>query len=66
MEKEKKLYKNVVFDGTVKHIRNVMLHSEAKMTSWMKLEKELGISRKVMLDRLKTAHHWGYKNRCVK
>jgi hypothetical protein len=66
MEKEKKPYRIYVSDDTIKYIRNIMLHSEGKIASWMKLEKELKISRKVMVDRLKSAHYWDYVNRCVK
>ena len=66
MEKEKKPYKIFVSDDTVKHIRSVMLHSKSKMASWMQLEKELKISRKVMVDRLKSSGYWDYTNRCVK
>jgi len=66
MEKEKKPYRIFVSDDTVERIRSVMLHSKSKMTSWMQLEKELKISRKVMVDRLKGAGYWDYANRCVK
>lgn len=66
VKKEKKPYGINVSNDTIEYIRNVMIHSKGKMASWMKLEKKLKISRKVMVDRLKNAHYWDYVNRCVR
>lgn len=61
-----KIYRHDVSYDTILYIRKTMLESTSIMPSWRKLEKELKISRKVMLSRLKENNFWDYKERCVK